>query len=112
MHHSRLPLSGESDSDLDHLNLNHLNHLERERPSINRTLTPTNVTGQLGATVYLHCIVHNLGQKTVSTLMLRKATQLPYTAIDCVHPRGGGLPTTARAPESVVTPGFLFFSDR
>lgn len=36
-------------------------------PTINHTLTPTNVTGQLGATVYLHCFVHNAGQKTVSS---------------------------------------------
>ncbi|OQR70169.1 hypothetical protein BIW11_11805 [Tropilaelaps mercedesae] len=57
-------MSAESDSDFNHLNLNHFNHLERERPSIDHTLTATNVTGQLGATVYLHCIVHNLGQKT------------------------------------------------
>ncbi|OQR69078.1 hypothetical protein BIW11_12493 [Tropilaelaps mercedesae] len=34
--------------------------------SINHTLTPTNVTGQLGATIYLHCYVHNAGQKTVT----------------------------------------------
>ncbi|XP_022687087.1 uncharacterized protein LOC111259386 isoform X2 [Varroa jacobsoni] len=66
VHHSRLPMSGEGNLDLNRYNLNHFNHLERERPSINRTLTPTNVTGQLGATVYLHCVVHNLGQKTVT----------------------------------------------
>ncbi|GBN99289.1 hypothetical protein AVEN_190266-1 [Araneus ventricosus] len=29
---------------------------------------PKNVTTQLGQTVYLHCVVNNLGDKTVSTL--------------------------------------------
>ncbi|XP_022687327.1 uncharacterized protein LOC111259518 isoform X2 [Varroa jacobsoni] len=37
-------------------------------PSINHTLTPASVTGQLGSTVYLHCVVHNRAQKTVTWL--------------------------------------------
>ncbi|OQR78088.1 hypothetical protein BIW11_02793 [Tropilaelaps mercedesae] len=37
-------------------------------PSINRTLTPANITAQLGSTAYLHCVVHNRAQKTVTWL--------------------------------------------
>lgn len=37
-------------------------------PSIDRGLTPRNITKQLGATVYLHCYVRNIGQKTVSAV--------------------------------------------
>ncbi|XP_003737366.1 zwei Ig domain protein zig-8 [Galendromus occidentalis] len=67
--HHRLMMSSENDVDIDALNhLNHLGRQERERPVINESLTPVNITGQLGATVYLHCVVHNLGQKTVTWL--------------------------------------------
>ncbi|XP_028966620.1 zwei Ig domain protein zig-8 [Galendromus occidentalis] len=46
------------------------NHLEAHNPppEINSTLSSKNVTGQLGSTVYLHCYVHNIGQKTVTWL--------------------------------------------
>lgn len=43
--------------------------LHAPAPTIDRKLTPANVTGQLGATVYLHCYVHNIGQKTVSSTL-------------------------------------------
>ncbi|XP_022659850.1 uncharacterized protein LOC111249795 isoform X2 [Varroa destructor] len=68
-------MSGESvDSiDVDHINLfNDFSSFRqndpKEKPSINRTLTPVNITGQLGATVYLHCVVHRRAQKTVTWL--------------------------------------------
>ncbi|OQR79766.1 hypothetical protein BIW11_02504 [Tropilaelaps mercedesae] len=64
---------GADPADVEHINLfNDFNNFRqtdpREKPSINRTLTPANITGQLGATVYLHCVVHQRAQKTVTWL--------------------------------------------
>ncbi|XP_067143604.1 V-set and immunoglobulin domain-containing protein 10-like [Centruroides vittatus] len=47
-----------------------LMNLHLEQPSFDPTVAK-NVTTQLGQTVYLHCIVHNLGDKTVSWIRRR-----------------------------------------
>ncbi|XP_035221495.1 uncharacterized protein LOC118194448 [Stegodyphus dumicola] len=46
-----------------------------EQPSFDPAM-PKNVTTQLGQTVYLHCKVHNLGDKTPSSPQLQKGVSL------------------------------------
>ncbi|KAF8791735.1 hypothetical protein HNY73_003423 [Argiope bruennichi] len=49
-----------------------------EHPTFDYSV-PTNVTTQLGQTVYLHCKVHNLGDKVVSWIRRRVSPLLTFS---------------------------------